>query len=139
MSQPRRPGSPRLRVLGRVASATLLLTALGWVPGVASAHSALVSAVPADGSAIEGGPGTVRAVFNESLQAGASRLEVLDEHGTRVAEGVAKGGPEITVDVGDLPPGTYTVRWAVVSAEWPWSLARLPVRGTPAPCTMASP
>lgn len=81
------------------------------------AHSALVAATPPDGAQVEGGPGTVRAVFNESLQAGASRLEVVDQQGKRVAEGSASQGPQIEVSVGDLPPGQYTVRWTVVSAD----------------------
>ncbi|BDG61186.1 hypothetical protein caldi_22760 [Caldinitratiruptor microaerophilus] len=109
---------PRPRLVSTLVAVALFTAVLASVTAFGvEAHSALVAATPADGAQVEGGPGTVRAVFNESLQAGASRLEVVDQQGKRVAEGSASQGPQIEVSVGDLPPGQYTVRWAVVSAD----------------------
>lgn len=103
---------------------------------LAGAHSALVSASPGNGERVEGGPGVVRAVFNEPLQAGASRLEVVNAEGKTVGKAESGGGPEMAATVGDLPPGEYTVRWSIVSADghalrgsWRFTVAGSPAAG----------
>ncbi|RQR63290.1 copper resistance protein CopC [Burkholderia sp. Bp9002] len=102
-----------------VALATGALLALA--PLVASAHGKLERASPASGSTVEAAPDTLRLTFNEDLEAAFSTIVVADANGTAVTQDKARvdaSAPRVmTVAVPKLAAGTYTVRWAVMTAD----------------------
>jgi copper resistance protein C len=96
-----------------------LLVVLGI--GHAHAHAALERAEPRVGNTVKPAPRAVSLWFTQNIEAAFSRIEVFDSAGARVDAGKA------TVDGADrksmhvplkpLPPGTYTVRWRVLSVD----------------------
>jgi len=110
----------------RLATLAALLVAL--VPGLllatahpASAHAALISSDPADGSSVETLPGEVTLEFNEAI-ADPAYVVVTAPDGVRVNVGDATvAGPQVTQALDAqglaLPAGTYTLAYRVVSAD----------------------
>ncbi|MFD5650956.1 copper resistance protein CopC [Streptomyces sp. NPDC127039] len=101
--------------------AVLVLLLLGGA-GPASAHAALGSTDPADGTVLQRAPGHVTLTFSESVGLRDDSFRVLDPGGHRVRTGAAghADGRSDTVRValpGGLGEGTYTVAWRVVSAD----------------------
>nr|WP_237552398.1 copper resistance protein CopC [Streptomyces sp. SID5789] len=101
--------------------AVLVLLLLGGA-GPASAHAALTSADPGDGTVLQRAPGHVTLTFSESVGLRDDSFRVLDPGGHRVRTGEAgrAGGRSDTARVGlpaELAEGTYTVAWRVVSAD----------------------
>ncbi|MGC9500830.1 copper resistance protein CopC [Streptomyces sp. WG7] len=103
----------------------LLGLALGLVLGgaePASAHAALRSTDPGDGTVLQRAPRHVTLTFTESVGLRDDSFRVLDPGGHRVRTGEAgrAGGRSDTARValtGELGEGTYTVAWRVVSAD----------------------
>ncbi|MGK9459795.1 copper resistance CopC/CopD family protein [Streptomyces sp. G6] len=100
---------------------TLLVLGVGGA-GPASAHAALRSADPGDGSVLRSAPRHVTLTFTESVGLRDDSFRVLDPGGHRVRTGEAgrAGGRSDTARVtlsGELGEGTYTVAWRVVSAD----------------------
>ncbi|MER7804960.1 copper resistance protein CopC [Streptomyces parvulus] len=99
----------------------LVLLLLGGATS-ASAHAALESTDPGDGSVLGRAPDRVTLTFSESVGLRDDSFRVLDPGGHRVRTGEAgrAGGRSDTARV-DLPAGlgegTYTVAWRVVSAD----------------------
>jgi len=103
------------------ALATLALTgALGLaVPSIASAHTALVSMSPADGSLLTTAPTSIVLTFDQNIQDVGDGIVVRDPNGTNVEEGkpvvlnntVTEQLKPITI------PGHYTVDYRVTSAD----------------------
>ncbi|MFE6628697.1 copper resistance CopC/CopD family protein [Streptomyces rochei] len=90
--------------------------------GPASAHAALRSTDPGDGSVLRSAPRHVTLTFTESVGLRDDSFRVLDPGGHRVRTGAAgrAEGRSDTARVtlaGDLGEGTYTVAWRVVSAD----------------------
>ena len=85
------------------------------------AHAFLDHANPAVGSAVPTAPPAVTLWFSQDLEPAFSSVTVADQAGTRVDLGnvrVPPGQPaELQVGLKPLPPGTYTVRWHVVSVD----------------------
>ena len=87
----------------------------------AAAHAFLDHAVPAVGSTLHEAPHAVQLWFTEELEPAFSRVQVIDAAGREVDAG------DSHVDAGDasmleaslpaLPPGTYRVKWRVVSID----------------------
>lgn len=104
----------QLRAL--VALATLLLLA-----GAASGHAFLERAEPRVGSTLRSPPGEVRAWFTQNLEPAFSTLEVVNERGERVDRGPAQLDAAIPtllwVPLKPLGPGTYRVKWRVLSVD----------------------
>ena len=87
----------------------------------AFAHAFLDHASPAVGSTIPAAPAAISLSFTQDLEAAFSSVSVTNEAGQRVDLGNAQvppGAPaELRVELRPLPPGTYTVRWRVVSVD----------------------
>ncbi|MFB6555066.1 copper resistance CopC/CopD family protein [Streptomyces sp. NPDC056405] len=101
--------------------AALVLLVLGGA-GPASAHAALRSTDPEDGTVLQRAPRHVTLTFTESVGLRDDSFRVLDPGGHRVRTGEAgrADGRSDTARValsGELGEGTYTVAWRVVSAD----------------------
>jgi copper transport protein len=119
---PNRSTRPGLRILARAL--VLLITML--VPGVvlaqaAGAHAVLVSSSPVDGSRVNREPAQVRLTFDEEVGLISGAEQVIATTGLRADTGhvsQAGGGRTIVLPLKpDLPPGTYSATWRVVSAD----------------------
>jgi copper transport protein len=95
------------------------LIALATAPA-ASAHSILIATEPANDSILETSPDHVLLRFDERVESALGSVRVFDGDGERVdAETISKPKPtEVVVEIDrDLPRGTYTVAWRVISAD----------------------
>jgi len=103
--------------------ATFFLTGFVLLAGATAAwaHATIVSTSPADGSIVSHAPTQVTATFDEPVGISPSSLEVFAPNGERVDTGGAKHGSapaEVVIALkSGLAKGTYTVGWAVVSAD----------------------
>ncbi|MDO0934475.1 copper resistance protein CopC [Streptomyces sp. DG2A-72] len=101
--------------------AVLVLLVLGGA-GTASAHAALRSTDPADGSVLKSAPGELTLTFTESVGLLDDSVRILDPSGHRLRLGEAEHVPGRADAVRvSLPAkadtGTFTVAWRVVSAD----------------------
>ena len=100
---------------------TIVLAALA-LPGVAAAHAIVEATNPEIDQVVDRSPARVTMEFNEPVEVAFGAIRVFDTHGRRVDAGEAEhlpGRPDaisVALDA-DLPPGTYTVTWRVVSAD----------------------
>ena len=101
---------------GILAIVLLALLMFGIVPGGAFAHSALVSAVPAESTDSE--VTEIVLTFNESIDKG-SKLTVTNESGdTQSMKEVIIKGKTMTGSLENpLPNGKYAVDWRIISAD----------------------
>ncbi|BCB86758.1 hypothetical protein Psuf_040710 [Phytohabitans suffuscus] len=86
----------------------------------ASAHAALVSTTPEQGSVIGSSPTRVTLTFNEPVRVIPGKTQVIAPDGKRVNTGdpVASGGAlSLDVRVADRPLGTYLVSYRIISAD----------------------
>ena len=85
------------------------------------AHAVLESSNPADQSVLATSPPKVTLTFGEAVTITGSAIRVYDGHGNRVDQGVATHDAIADkVEIGlrpDLPNGTYTIAWRVISAD----------------------
>lgn len=97
------------------------LFGLVLAPELSSAHAFLVRSSPARRSVLFRVPARVQLWFNERLEPQFSSLSVWNQEGTQVDLGdaeVGPGGPKrLSVGIPPLPPGTYTVRYRVLSVD----------------------
>jgi methionine-rich copper-binding protein CopC len=99
-----------------ISIATLLLLALG--ADSACAHAFLDHANPLVGSTVRAAPREVTLSFTQNLEAGFSSVEVTDAHGARVDAGKPQvSGSTMRIGLRSLPPGSYRVRWHVLSVD----------------------
>ncbi|MGW0756206.1 copper resistance protein CopC [Streptomyces sp. NPDC002814] len=101
--------------------AVLVLLVLGGA-GTASAHAALRSTDPADGSVLKSAPRDLTLTFTESVGLLEDSVRILDPSGHRLRLGEAEHVPGRSDAVRvSLPAkadtGTFTVAWRVVSAD----------------------
>ena len=91
---------------------------LVWTIPPAGAHAYLDHAEPRVGSTVEA-PAAVTHFFTEPIEATFSRLALEDEKGKKIDVGPPRhpGPDHLQVTLPALPPGEYTVRWAVVSVD----------------------
>ena len=84
----------------------------------AHAHGFLDHAEPRVGSTAQTAPKEVVLFFTQKLEPAFSSIEVSDAKGARVDQGKAQVN-ESTMRIGlkPLPPGTYQVRWHVLSTD----------------------
>ncbi|WP_286956211.1 MULTISPECIES: copper resistance CopC family protein [Arsenicicoccus] len=124
---------------------TAALALLG--AGPASAHSALVSADPADGSTLRTAPTAVTLTFNEDVKGQFSKVIVTDPEGRQVAEAATVAGPVVSARLpAGLVDGRYRVVYSVVSAdthriagELHFTLATSGATGAPTSTTSTTP
>ncbi|NBM20310.1 copper resistance CopC/CopD family protein [Streptomyces sp. GC420] len=118
-----RPGPqapPLVRLLLLVTAVTCALLA-GAPP--AGAHAALISSNPPDGAVVQEAPERVTLDFSEKVALSDDSVRVMDPDAKRVDTGKVEDlGTEGSVRYGvqlkpDLPDGTYTVAWQLVSAD----------------------
>ncbi|MEU7132928.1 FixH family protein [Streptomyces sp. NPDC046261] len=117
---PPRAAARLAALLGTLLAALLCSLTLG--AGTASAHAALTSTDPADGSVVAAAPRQVSLAFSEGVLLSADSVRVLDPRGERVDEGrpAHVDGKSETAAValrGGIADGTYTVAWQAVSAD----------------------
>jgi copper resistance protein C len=112
-----RCGSPKL-ALG--ISAVLMLLSLPFGIGAAHAHALLDHADPRVGNTVKS-PRIISLWFTQNLEGSFSGIDVLDANGTRMNAGNAlvdnNDRKLMRVPVRVLPPGTYTVKWHVLSVD----------------------
>lgn len=111
-----RPGPRRSRLTVLLALVVAMLA-----PTLAWPHAYLVRSSPARRAVLRTPPQRVQLWFNERLEAQFSRVSVHDGAGTAVDLGDVQVGPDdptrLSVGVPVLPPGTYTVRYRVLSVD----------------------
>jgi copper resistance protein C len=94
----------------------ILLTLIAGSP--AEAHAFLDHAEPRVGSTVPTAPRELSLFYTQKVEPAFSEVEVTDANGQRVD----LGKPSISADVmriglKALPPGTYRVRWHVLSVD----------------------
>jgi copper resistance protein C len=95
---------------------SLLLVPLGIV--AARAHAFLDHASPLVGSTVAAAPHEVSLWFTQNVEAAFSAVEVSDANGTRVDQGKPQiSGNTMRIGLKSLVPGTYRVRWHVLSVD----------------------
>ena len=100
----------------RIFIFSLLLAGFGSV--TANAHAFLDHANPLVGSTVATAPREVSLTFTQNLEAAFSSVQVTDANGARVDQGKPQvGGNTMRVGLKSLPPGTYRVRWHVLSVD----------------------
>jgi copper resistance protein C len=117
-----RKSAPRRGWWARFALPTLqglpLLLALGI--GAAYPHALLDHADPRVGNTVKS-PRVVSLWFTQNVESTFSTIEVLDSNGARMNAGNASVDANdrklLRVPVKALPPGTYTVKWHVLSVD----------------------
>jgi copper resistance protein C len=103
-----------MRIL--VVFISLLVAALGIA--AAHAHAFLDHAAPAVGSTLQKPPREVALSFTLNIDAASSNIEVTDSGGARVDQGKAQvSGTTMRVGLKTLKPGSYRVRWHVLSVD----------------------
>ncbi|MFI6148583.1 copper resistance CopC/CopD family protein [Streptomyces sp. NPDC051109] len=113
------PARKSLTVLVLVGAIVALLLG-GAAPALA--HTALSGSDPADGTVLDAPPRQVTLTFTETVSFPDEALRVLSPANERVNPGAARHadgkGNTARVELSDeLPQGTYTVAWRVVSAD----------------------
>lgn len=98
-----------------IANAAL---ALILVAGPAGAHALLDHAEPRVGSTVSTPPREVSLSFTQRLEPAFSGAQVYDASGARVDVGRAQiAGSVMRIALKALAPGTYRVRWKVLSVD----------------------
>jgi len=102
-------------VIGALAMAILAVTA------PALAHAVLVRSIPDSRAVLGRPPDRVQLWFNERLEAAFSTVSVWNESGRQVDRQDAAVGPDdakrLSVSLPPITPGTYTVRFRVLSVD----------------------
>ena len=105
---------------GLITLAVWVATSLGFVP-TAGAHSVLDHATPAAGSTVHRPPAQIKLRFTERIEPVFSAVHVLDPRGKRVDVAAQQYDPsnakELVATVPPLDPGTYRVKWRVLSVD----------------------
>jgi methionine-rich copper-binding protein CopC len=97
----------------------ILMTAAAEAPP-AAAHSFPEQETPAAGETVATAPTQISIKYDAPIEKLFNSLHVLDAAGQDKAIGapqVSEDGHELTVAVGALSPGQYTVRWRVVCID----------------------
>ncbi|HEX6869151.1 MAG TPA: copper resistance protein CopC, partial [Candidatus Limnocylindrales bacterium] len=111
--------SRRRRTGASIGPALVLLLLVILFPTAVAAHAEFVESTPADGTTVEGTPPEIAAVFSEALE-DASSLSLRDASGAEIAAGGRDDADRtrlVIVDVPDLAPGAYEVRWVASSDD----------------------
>ena len=105
----------------RLLSSFLIVAVTAMSVSPAEAHARLDRTAPAAGSAVRGSPPELFLWFTERLEPAFSKVQVLDRNGKQVD----KGDPAVDrvdtkllrVSLPTLAPGTYRVKWRVLSVD----------------------
>jgi copper transport protein len=112
-------GSRRPAAAVSILAVVALVASLA-IPAAVAAHARLRTASPGQGATLGAAPSKVELTFSEKPDAGLTSIKVLDAGGRDHVDGpvTASGDPALSVSVplGELPDGAYTVSWRTVSA-----------------------
>ena len=100
--------------------ATALLTIAVSIPIAALAHSFPEKETPSAGQRVATPPAEVVIKFDAPIEKLFAKLEVAGADGKNEAVGapqISDDGVNLSVKVGALKPGDYTVKWAVVGID----------------------
>jgi len=98
--------------------ATAALVAAAMASTSAQAHAFLDHAEPRVGSTVPTAPRELVLVYTQNLEPAFSSVQVSDANGARVDLGKPRISASIMrVGLKQLPPGTYRVRWHVLSVD----------------------
>lgn len=105
---------------GYLALATALALLAGLSP--AHAHGDLVKTVPGQEEVVTTPPGELRLTFTEAVELAFSEVSILGAEDRPIKTGALSLDPQDNTTIivpieGALAPGTYTVKWTVVSAD----------------------
>ena len=91
-----------------------------WAVTPAHAHALLLRSNPASNAVLAEAPAQVELFFSEAVESNLSTVSVLDSNGKSVDLGDvridASDPTRMTVSLGSLPDGVYTVAWKAISA-----------------------
>ena len=100
---------------------SVLALAVATLPVPADSHAVLVRSTPAARAVLSHPPDRVRLWFNERLEPAFSSATVWSESGARMDRQDVRVGPDdpnqLSVTLPALDPGTYTVRFRVLSVD----------------------
>lgn len=103
-----------------ITNLLLILTIL-LAPMAVHAHAILVKSQPAKDETVKEAPKQIDLWFNDPVRSEYKALAVIDSEGKRVdnhdVEQSLTDGSNIHATVQNLAPGTYTVRYRVVSED----------------------
>jgi methionine-rich copper-binding protein CopC len=102
-----------------IASVLGLLLAMSSSVLPASAHDELVSSSPAAGAALDPAPSEVTLSYSDNVLEVGVEVSVTDAGGTQWVSGApVVDGPNVSTPLAsDMPAGSYTVEWRVVSSD----------------------
>jgi len=105
----------------RAIAAAFVLAAMLITPAPLWAHAFLDHSDPAVGSTVPASPAFLHLWFTQELEPAFSWVTVTDGSGASVNDGAAAIDPsnqqELNVKLKSLPPGSYTVKWHVLSVD----------------------
>ncbi len=100
-----------------LATFTALALAIGMA-GQAHAHAMLHHAEPRVGSTVSAAPHEVTLAFTQKVEPAFCTVEVTDAAGQRVDDGKPLvDGTVVRVPLKTLAPGSYRVKWRVMSVD----------------------
>jgi copper transport protein len=102
------------------------LLALITLTSMAQAHALLIRSIPEANAELSAPPPTIELWFSEPLEARFSSATLVDFTGAEIPTGASmvhsEDPTQMTLPLGDLPPGIYTVVWRTLSSvdghEW---------------------
>jgi methionine-rich copper-binding protein CopC len=105
----------------RAIAASVALAAMLSIPAPLWAHAFLDHSDPAVGSTVPTSPAFMHLWFTQEVEPAFSWVTVTDGSGATVNDGPAAIDPsdasELDVKLKPLAPGTYTVKWHVLSVD----------------------
>jgi copper resistance protein C len=102
----------------RIQTLTLTVFLTLTATNAVHAHAFLDHAEPRVGSTVPSAPKEVVLFYTQNLEPAFSTVEVSDANGARVDQGKPRiSASTMRVSVKPLPPGTYSVRWQVLSVD----------------------
>jgi len=109
----------KLNIRKIIKPALLLAALLSPIPALA--HAILVKSQPAKDETVKESPKQIDLWFNDAVRSEYKALAVIDSSGKRVdnhdVEQTLTDGSHIHATVPTLAPGTYTIRYRVVSED----------------------
>jgi copper resistance protein C len=102
----------------RILIAIVLLVLMAAGNMAARAHAFLDHASPLVGSTVQSPPREVSLTFTQNIEPAFSTVSVFDANGARVDQGKPQiGANTMRVGLKSLAPGSYKVRWHVISVD----------------------
>ena len=99
--------------------AALLLAAALWLPPVAAqSHAIILAAAPGPGEQVKGPDVPIELHFNSRIDRERSRVSLLRSSGKPEVVPLTASAPDtLAGKLSGLPPGSYRVRWQVLSVD----------------------